>query len=636
MIPTYPRRFEAMLVRVNADLARLGGESRMPLKKLKSVIGAMTDSQVFLSGIGNAHTLFLHRTAERRYVIYELDQQFADADISWEKPFVTVLDGELNPGDVLYIGTRIPPQALALTDLQDILITLPPEGALDRAQQFVPANCRYGAIAFHVIEEPRSGPPKKANPLVSLASFEETKHRTADLLGEQMPDPFGNMTSFAQALRKRLSAPGSRGAVTLGKRALALAIATAVALLRLVRRGAQFAWGKMSPGNLRYLPSDLFARGHVALRRAAALSRTTKIAVAIVGVLVITLAGTLYESKASKLAAEIEAAYQTTIDKIEEKRTAAEASIIYHNTKDAQTAIGDALALIAALPRDTGERSARAAELEAALGALLAKTRGIEIVVADTVATTDVTMTAFLAVGNDIFALDGNVTPYRLNELNATVERVDVGTSPLSGLVAASAEGDNILAVDVTKRLGRVSLSSRTASPLTSGVAGLASVEDIVVYNDNLYALAAASQQIVKMRPQGLGYEAGTTWITARDSDLGRARAMTIDGSVYVLVGSRIVKFESGRERPWEHAPIDPGLEQPSDMWTSIDSAYLYILDSAGRVVVLEKTTGNLVVQYVSSQFANAVGFVVRESDNRLLVATPSTVYAFTVTHLLE
>ncbi|MCR4312188.1 MAG: hypothetical protein NUV56_02810, partial [Candidatus Uhrbacteria bacterium] len=200
----------------------------------------------------------------------------------------------------------------------------------------------------------------------------------------------------------------------------------------------------------------------------------------------------------------------------------------------------------------------------------------------------------------------------------------------------STSEGSDIIAVDVTKRLGRISLASHTVNPLTSGVAGLASVQDITTYNGNMYVLAAASQQIVKMRPQGTSYEAGTTWITALTSDISNATAMAVDGNVYVLAGSKIVRFTSGRENAWDHAPIDPAPIAARDMWTSTETAYLYILDNDGRVIVLEKETGKLVTQYTSELLNGAVGFAVLENDNRILVATTNAVYAFTATHLLE
>lgn len=634
-----PRRFEAMLVRLNADLNRLGSDARMSLRKLKSVIGVMTESQVFLSGIGNAHVLFLHRTAERRYVIYELDQQFnAPTDEQqWDKPFLTVLDGELHPGDVLYIGTRIPPHALSLTDLQDVLITLPPAGALERAQQFVPANCRYGALCFHVSEEDRSGPPKKANPIVSLASFEETKSRTADLLGEQTPDIMSKARALAEGLRKRLSSPGNRSLSAMLKRALQLGIASIVAIVGLIGRLFHHINTHIRAGN----PTTILARGWSGIRdgwdRVLRAPKTVKISVGVVLIIAVTLSATLYESKASRLAKEAEVAYQITLDKVEEKRVAAEASIIYNNTRDAQTAVNDALALLATLPQDDATFKHTIADLKVKLTTLLEKTRGITQVNPEQIASlSNGTLSQFVNVNGVLYGVTGDFTPYRLNELNRAFELIDVGVSPLSGAVAATNESADILAVDFTKRLGRISLGSRTVSPLTSGVSGLASVEDIFTYNGNLYVLAATSQQIVKMRPQGLGYEAGTTWITALESNLTNASALAVDGNVYVLVGSNIVRLKSGRENAWDHTPIDPALSSPRDMWTSIDSPYLYILDSTGRVVVLEKESGKLVTQYTSETLNNAIGFTVLESENRIIVATTNAAYSYTATHLLK
>ncbi|MCR4312001.1 MAG: hypothetical protein NUV56_01825, partial [Candidatus Uhrbacteria bacterium] len=423
-----PRRFEAMIVRLNADLNRLGSDARMSLRKLKSVIGVMTESQVFLSGIGNAHVLFLHRTAERRYVIYELDQQFNNDqdEQQWEKPFLTVLDGELHPGDVLYIGTRIPPHALSLTDLQDVLITLPPAGALERAQQFVPANCQYGALCFHVNEEDRSGPPKKANPIVSLASFEETKTRTADLLGEQTPDIMSKIRSAGEQLRRRLSAPGNRSFSATLKRVLQLVIASVVACGGLMFRIVREVNAKVRAGN----PTTTFARGWQGLQRGwdrmLRASKTAKIATGVVIILAIALTITLYDSKATRLAKEARASYQVTLDKVEEKRVAAEASIIYNNTRDAQTAVNDALALLATLPQDDNDFADRITSLKTALTELLAKTRGISSVQPEEIARlSDGSMSAFVDVGGTFYGIGGDFTPFRLNELNSAFERVD-------------------------------------------------------------------------------------------------------------------------------------------------------------------------------------------------------------------
>ena len=98
------------------------------------------------------------------------------------------------------------------------------------------------------------------------------------------------------------------------------------------------------------------------------------------------------------------------------------------------------------------------------------------------------------------------------------------------------------------------------------------------------------------------------------------------------------MRFRSGREVAWEHDALDPALGDIVDMWTDIDSPYLYILanNEGGRIVVYEKETGKLVTQYTTPELAHAVGFLIRESENQILFATGTKVWSVYATHLLK
>ncbi|HRH32218.1 MAG TPA: hypothetical protein PLK06_02745, partial [bacterium] len=142
------RRFEQGLSRVNRDLTRAAKDSNLNIDRFDTVIGVLSRGQIFLSGIGKLKAIFLHKTAERRYVIYELDAQFQDGEQNtWDKPLVAVLDGELHPGDIFYLATPISHQILSMNELQDILVTLPPAGALQRIRQYLPTTDHFGGIA---------------------------------------------------------------------------------------------------------------------------------------------------------------------------------------------------------------------------------------------------------------------------------------------------------------------------------------------------------------------------------------------------------------------------------------------------------------------------------------------------------
>ncbi len=638
-----PRRFEAMLVQLNADLARFSENHRVPLKNINVLLGVMTNTQVFFSGIGTHHALFLHQTAERRYVVYELDAQLANQESSWEKPLVTVLDGELHPGDVFYIATRIPPHALNLGDLQDILVTLPPKGALERIQQFVPVTHHFGGVCFHVNDDVPVGPPKKANPMASLSSFEETQSRTADLLGDQTPNVSQKLANGLSAAKKALVAysdsavwravkRGARGLITLLERALRRTEAHADS-------SSRRSLG--SYGRFNGIATKLTTLRHAGITAARGASRTTKIVGIGAAIVVVIFIMSISMGRAQQRAATANAAYEAQITKIEEKRTAAEAAIIYGNTQDAQMLLADAQALIATLSRYTSAQETKAEDLSRATSELLGKTRGLETVTPTTIAELP-DQFAFPLVGlmsaeTAMYGVSADAAPWRVNEVSKALERVNIGTSPAQNVTRVTDEGIDILVVDMDQRLWRSTTGTPSVTSLTSGTNGMASVEDLVSYNNNAYALSASSGQIVKMRPQGLGFEAGTPWISEKTSDLSQARALAIDGDVWVLMNTDVVVFASGKEKPWNHAAIDPVLVKPLDIWTDVDSLYLYILDGAdGRVIVMEKESGSIVAQYVSNISSGVVGFAIRESENRIILATPTTVYSYTASHLLK
>lgn len=636
-----PRRFEAMLVTLNANLARFGEEHRIPLKHIHVIVGVITQTQVFFSGLGAHHALFLHRTAERRYVVYELDTQLAQQESTWEKPLITVLDGELHPGDVFYLATRIPQNALTLGDLQDILITLPPKGALERIQQFVPITQRYGGICFHVNEDVVQDPLKKMNPMASLSTFEETQSRTADLLGDQAPDVSHGITSLIKKIKKTLATYSESAAWRLVKR-------TARGLISLIENAiAKQKAARFSPNKRLQHGSKFHGIGqtfttlrHAGITAAQSASRTTKIIGIGAAIILVILGVSIFNRQTQQRNAEATVVYESLVTKIGEKRTAAEAAIIYGNTQEAQTLLTDATALIATLPQENGIQKAKAEELHQAIEELLGKTRGLETVslakIAELPEQFAYPLIGITSAGNATFGIAADAALWRVNEVSKSLERADVGTSPAQNIETATTENADILAIDQDKRLWRATTATPGVTALTSGTEGMASVEDIVSYNNNIYALSASSQQITKMRPQGLGFEAGTPWVTQKTSDLSSAKALTVDGNIWVLLSDNVAVFASGKETSWDHAVLDPALVKPIDIWTDVNSKFIYILDgSDGRVIVMNKESGGVVAQYVAN-LSSVIGFTVRESENRIILSTATSVYSYTASHLLK
>lgn len=642
-----PRRFETVLAELNASLLTAANEFNLKLNNFEAVVGVLTGTQLFISGLGNLLAIFLHQTADRRFVIYELNEQFrTDTEMSWDKPFMTVLDGELQPGDIFYLATRTPNGSIAQGELQDILITLPPQGALERIVQFLPHDQQYSALCFHVAPDVKSGPPKKMDPIASLTELGLTKSNTADLLGEQGTNITASIKRLANYLSAELAAPGARGYKAMAKRTLRTMVQVLAALLvGLVEAG------KILGRLLIKLGQKLRQRdgtGEFALQqkmtqpliKLKSLSRSSKLLIVGIVAVVVVLTGSVFFMTQAGANKKQEEVFAAAASRVAEKTTAAEASLIYNDTNQAHNLLTEAATLLETLPADSRSHQEQINKLQTGLTVALAKIRHVEVVTPVTVAElTDGNSWSTLSLaGTTLYGISANNQLYRINELTHTAENQSATTGTISAVITAITEGVNLLFVDGNKQLGRADVTTKSLNPISSGANGMASVEDITLYNDALYVLTAASQQVVKMRAQGTNYEGGTSWITDRASDLTQAKALAIDGNLWVLTDKDVVRFKSGREVPWTHDALDPALSQAIDIWTSLESPYLYILtkDEGGRVVVYNKETGKLVTQYETPEFGNVIGFVVREAEKQIIFATPTKVWSFAPSHLLK
>ena len=648
-----PRRFEQFLQALNQDIAQVAAqERRVPLSDVHIVLGVQQGNQLFISGIGNLHALFMNRTAKQRYVIYELGDQLKEQeDSSWDKLFSTVLDGELHSGDIFYIGSRVSEREISLAELQDILVTLPPSGALKRISQHLHLQTSYAALCFQVAEPMTGGAPKKVNPISSVEQLGRTKEQTEQLLGEQEPDVGRVIARITKPLLRRLSSPGTTGPRSTIKRLLRFLIqGIAIAGTYLFKAASwilRSAWHLLTHfpqvyDRLRRLlknePTPKQRLQHL-IDRFNRLSRPTKIASLSFLAVIVLMAVSLRILSAYQTNQAEHEAQLTIISRIEDKQNEAQARLIYDDQEQARQLIEEALALLETLPGSTDEDLV--SEWRAKLQTTLLTVQGIESVTPSTIAALDESSSesiqSLINTGNRLLALTGSKNLYELSELSGTLALQQTTNGSLGAPVVATEESEGtFLIVDDAKQLGRGTLASNTLTPIVSGTNDLVSVEDIAMYNDALYVLTADGDQITKMRARGDGYEAGTAWVTSSTSSLNDAQAITIDGDVYVLTNERILKYRSGHEQTFSYETIDPNLSNAHDIWTSTESTYLYILDpTQQRVIVLHKN-GDLVTQYAAPELGEAVAFVVQEDQRRILIATTTSILSFPTTHLLQ
>jgi hypothetical protein len=641
-----PRRFEHVLQAINEDIEKhISSSKKIPLSDFHAVIGVRYKKQIFVSGIGTLHALFLHKTAKQRYVIYELNKQF-DHTESWEKPFTTVLDGELHPGDVFYVATHVSAREIGLGDLQDILVTLPPKGALQRIEQHLHRDTAYGAISFQVADKQKKGALKKVNPLTSIEDLSKTKEETTNLLGEQSPNLFKNAKTVFANFMQTLSSPGVSGPKATTKRILRIVIkgiATFLALaVKALHRFTALVGEtiKRVRSKEKHKSQSSPKKAPIALKeRIVQLPKRTKyisIGLTLIAILLITTVGT---SKLKKENSQQDLVIDTIISKVEEKKDEAQANLIYEDTEQAKTLINEAFALLETVPQDFQDQE-KVSSLESDLNAILLEIRGIQEVdirvLADIAGPTDDYFVNGFEINGTIYAVKSNLEVIKYNELNQRLDTTILTIGSVDNPTLAVPSDSNIIIADVNQSLGLADLANNTLNPIVSGTNDFASLEAMQIYNSNLYAIAASDNQIIKMRPQNNGFDAGTPWITANSSDLSNMISLAIDGDIYTLTNNDILKFSSGKQQNFNIDTVDPILKNPLKIWTDIDSNYLYVLDpQEGRVIVFNKT-GSFITQYISDQLKGAVDIAIREDKNTIVAITPYQLLSFDASHLLQ
>jgi hypothetical protein len=611
-----PRMFEKFIERMRATIleAVLEGTG-IPLSDFHAVFGIVYDQHLLIAGSGKLTALFMHQTAQKRYTIYHLEDHFSDsAAPAWKDILQSVLDGELTAGDIFYLGTRTPANMLEASELQEVLVTLPIAGALKRIQQHMGAQTAFGAVAFKIKELGERG-LKKQNPLVSMEQFGQTQKQTAQVLGDQVPDVQAAVKSISGKLSQSLSSAGKRDWQSSVKRVLLAGVFGGRALLLKImpsKQAMRESKGAITGARASFVST--LVRGYYSITN---LSPTQKLTAAGIMLTVVLMSGFLViNAKQSKKQESVRAA-EIILDKIDEKVTAASATLTYENSDQAQLLLNEATALFGTLP-ETKKTADRITELKAEIAQVKLALRKVVQVTPMQEASIDATIHSVLPAG-DGWMLIGN----KLVQVDGA-GAVTV-TEEVPAATAATLNGTDTLLLAGTK-LVRKTITG--FSDVVSGLANIAPVAQIEAFNTSLYVLDPDNEQIVRMRPQGEQYEAGTNWIIDKTTSLAGAVDLAIDGNVYVLLPNGIAAFASGRETGFELGVVEPNLNGAQSIFTSVELTHLYVLDPAnGRVVQIAKD-GKLIAQFEAEGLASATAFYVK-TDGTLFFTTPTGLYSF-------
>ena len=178
-----------------------------------------------------------------------------------------------------------------------------------------------------------------------------------------------------------------------------------------------------------------------------------------------------------------------------------------------------------------------------------------------------------------------------------------------------------LLVLDAERKLYEVRPGS-VPTPLTLRRTGTwTSVAGIAAFNDNLYVLDPAANQVHRYLPAAAGYDSEPDLLLAGQIELQDAVGIVVEGDIYVVLSSGAVRrFQNGVDIGFALGGIDAPIEAANDIEDAPSTEELYIADSAAKRIVVAGRDGTFHRQLVSSAFTDLRAIAIDGAASQLYV----------------
>ena len=185
-------RFEQALQAANERLAHVLDGDNILAKKLHIMLGAIRDNLFVFSATGQALALYMRRTPKGRVRVFDLFLNTVSevGATKPERPFAAVLDGNVEAGDVLLLGTPNLATLANLEEMHPLLATLPPTSVLQTFDPLVPARGQLGVLLVQMRPEKEMavGIAGQAGGKESMAALYHIETQTKRFLDVEAPE----------------------------------------------------------------------------------------------------------------------------------------------------------------------------------------------------------------------------------------------------------------------------------------------------------------------------------------------------------------------------------------------------------------------------------------------------------------
>ncbi len=617
-------RFEKLVQRLNEAASSFAAEEATPLNwgKINIYIIELSEGHMCFTGTGKLMNLFAQKQEDGSYRAFDLFGSLEQTrTVDPNKPFASVICGDMKPGDVLIAGSDNLERLRGDLRMKERLTSLPPVTAAleirqDLERRGIPDDFVAVIIASLALKKPVAEMPAPAPkidqeaPSKSTASVEQLRQHEEDA---------------NRALSPATPVAGIGGSNTVAAditaKGLGVAKAAGSWVLRILSKTFRFirlrAKDPMALASLRGMNAGY---GTVFTRQ------KKKVAIGVGVVVIAAVIGGVWWNHSKKVAAE-NAAWNSTYAQATDQRNRAESDLVYGNEARAIQEIANAQQMVADLPSNTPDRQQKLNKLTSDISDLnerlkkVVKTENVAELIALPASADPGSLTAPLLTKDTAYAVDQSTDEI----LKITLATKEAKRIPLpdKGLkfVASSEGSSSILFATADGKLYALDKSSDLVKAMTWKRTKEDPVTDTTLYNGRLYTLDATAGQIWRTSQSGNTFGGETGYIKAANTTINDAVALAIDSNIFVLRSNgQVVQFFSGGQVSFNLYPIQPPQRDASNLWTNADSSSLYITDPADKRVLIFDKSGTLKAQITSTQFSGPRDLSVDESNKRMVV----------------
>ncbi len=656
--------FEITLEYIN----RRGGKILKKGLDLHLYVGVIKGHDISFAHHGDMHSLLFYRQGQDTKPMNIMDG--AEQPESGQL-FSSIVQGSLNTGDFLFVGTPHIVDYFSYDRLQKVITSrsLKQSSAhMEKVLKDVHSDTSYGGIVFRMLakqKKPIKRESKKDGSAESLDKLLDSRQATAETLSPPVLKQFirkmkdrknnqpkerkkektkqkGNVETNYRYREQKTKPDQSLSNVILIGLGRAI-VAGGTGLYKLLRYTALIV-GKLLVAifilitNKNNSRKDVINSGrkYIYSKQKAFDDMPTVSKILFVATIFFALIfiGSLSVVKIKEGYQAKKVAYTNLVQAIEDKKDAAEAKLIYDDQDSAFTLLKEAEVLLDTFPENKKTRREKKLELTTEVESLMMMLRKLEMIepelLIDLRASYDkADTTDIVRIENTLVAFGpDSLETYRWNldsqQLNSakhldTISLVS-GSTPKEQDAIYFMDGKDGVAM---YHKGSESIQSKDIAFEPSSV----DIGDAVIYNVRLYTVDKENNQVYKHNRTQTGFDKGQAWLDD-DYDLSDATGIAVDGDIFVIKASgEIYKFEKGEQVSFNIAGIDPVLDNPTDLQTYNDMTYLYVLEPTNnRIVVIDKE-GKLVKQISSNSWKEISSMIVDEENNLIFILDDNKIY---------